>query len=71
MDHQAQNRTNAEQVRDAHAYLLSVVPSALKAPKTAIVCGSGLGGLVEAIHDNPRHEISYGDIPCFPRSTGS
>ena len=70
MDRMAQNLTTAEQVRGAFDYLKNAVPSALREPKIAIVCGSGLGGLVEAIHDSPRHEISYGDIPCFPKSTG-
>ena len=36
-------------------------------PQTAIVLGSGLGGLVEEIQN--RKEIAYKDIPNFPVST--
>ena len=61
----------AEQVRGSYSHLHHVVPEALKEPKVAIVCGSGLGGLVDAIHDEPRYEVSYKDIPHFPKSTGS
>ena len=71
MNSLVQNLTTAEQVRGAYDYLSNVVPAALRNPKIAIVCGSGLGGLVEALHNDPRHEISYGDIPGFPKSTGS
>ena len=48
----------------------SNIPEQLKQPKIAIVCGSGLGGLVESIHAQPRHEISYSEVPNFPTSTG-
>ena len=36
-------------------------------PETAIILGSGLGGLVDEITD--KTEIKYGDIPYFPVST--
>ena len=36
-------------------------------PETAIILGSGLGGLVDEITD--KTEIKYGDIPHFPVST--
>ena len=48
----------------------SNIPEQLKQPKIAIVCGSGLGGLVESIHAQPRYEISYSEVPNFPTSTG-
>ncbi len=35
-------------------------------PKTALVLGSGLGGLVDAVDDAIR--IPYGELPGFPRS---
>lgn len=37
-----------------------------RAPATAMVLGSGLGGLVDEISDAVR--IPYGDLPGFPRS---
>ena len=37
-----------------------------RTPKTALVLGSGLGGLVDAVSDDVR--ISYADLPGFPHS---
>lgn len=51
-------------------YLRSALPDALQNPKVAIVCGSGLGGLAETIHEEPRISTAYQDIPNFPQSTG-
>ncbi|XP_054026115.1 purine nucleoside phosphorylase [Dryobates pubescens] len=36
-------------------------------PRTAIICGSGLGGLADALED--KTAFAYEDIPHFPRST--
>jgi purine-nucleoside phosphorylase len=47
-----------------------MLPDALKNPKVAIVCGSGLGGLADTIEAEPKVELSYGVIPNFPQSTG-
>jgi purine-nucleoside phosphorylase len=38
-------------------------------PRLAIVLGSGLGGVVELLDDEPRVEIAYEDIPNVPRSS--
>ena len=43
----------------------------LEKPKVAIVCGSGLGGLADAVHEQPRVEVEYSSIPHFPESTGT
>jgi purine-nucleoside phosphorylase len=51
-------------------HILSQLPDALKQPKIAIVCGSGLGGLANTIDESLRAEIAYKDIPGFPASTG-
>jgi len=37
-------------------------------PTIGIICGSGLGGLVDNVED--REEFRYEDIPGFPVSTG-
>ncbi|PSN71193.1 inosine guanosine and [Corynespora cassiicola Philippines] len=50
-------------------HVRSKLPEVLRAPKVAIVCGSGLGGLAETIEPEPKVELAYGDIPNFPRST--
>jgi purine-nucleoside phosphorylase len=52
------------------AKLRSSLPSELAHPKLAIVCGSGLGGLADTIHAEPRKEIPYSDVPGFAVSTG-
>ncbi|RPA87168.1 purine nucleoside phosphorylase I, inosine and guanosine-specific [Ascobolus immersus RN42] len=57
------------QVVQSSEYLKNLVPEGLKAPRFAIICGSGLGGLRETIHAEPRYEISYKDIPNFAHST--
>ena len=42
------------------------------APVIGIVCGSGLGYLVEDLdQDKPKDVIPYSDIPSFPQTTGS
>ncbi|KAF2457124.1 nucleoside phosphorylase domain-containing protein [Lineolata rhizophorae] len=49
--------------------ILKDLPEQLRAPKVGIVCGSGLGGLAEAIEDEPKVEVPYKGIPNFPQST--
>jgi purine nucleoside phosphorylase len=39
------------------------------APVVGIICGSGLGGLADAIAD--ARAVDYKDIPGFPVSTGA
>ena len=51
-------------------FLRSTLPPALAKPKVAIVCGSGLGGLVNTLNDDVREEWAYKDVPHFPQSTG-
>ncbi|KAL5394156.1 hypothetical protein PMIN02_005234 [Paraphaeosphaeria minitans] len=50
-------------------YVRSKLPEVLQKPKVAIVCGSGLGGLVDTIDAEPKVELAYSTIPNFPRST--
>jgi purine-nucleoside phosphorylase len=51
-------------------YVRSQLPECLQSPKVAIVCGSGLGGLADAIETDPKVELAYESIPNFPKSTG-
>lgn len=55
---------------EAVAFLRSSLPERLQAPKVAIVCGSGLGGLADTVHAEGRAEYDYASIPNFPRPTG-
>ena len=50
------------------AYLQDKLPQNLKSCKLGVVCGSGLGGLVECF-DQPPLEFHYVDIPHFKHST--
>ncbi|EED12552.1 purine nucleoside phosphorylase I, inosine and guanosine-specific [Talaromyces stipitatus ATCC 10500] len=55
--------------QEAATFLRERLDPRLQKPKVAIVCGSGLGGLADAVHEQPRVEIEYSSIPYFPRST--
>lgn len=53
-----------DKVKESADYILSKV---VLRPKVAIILGSGLGDLVDAIED--KEYIDYKDIPNFPQST--
>lgn len=59
-----------ERANQAASFLKGRLPEVLRAPKVAIVCGSGLGGLADTVHAEPRAEYDYSSIPYFPRPTG-
>ncbi|KAJ5166503.1 purine nucleoside phosphorylase [Penicillium canariense] len=63
-DHSAFDRAN-----ETVSFLKSRLPESLQSPKVAIVCGSGLGGLADTVHAEPRAEYDYASIPHFPRPT--
>lgn len=65
-----QNVSVFEQANEAASFLKHRLPTPLQRPRVAIICGSGLGGLADTIHDQPRAEYSYSSIPHFPRLTG-
>ncbi|KAG7664342.1 PNP1 [[Candida] subhashii] len=41
----------------------------LSNPRVMIICGSGLGGIADQLHSEPRIEIPYPEIPGFKEST--
>ena len=59
-----------EQATQCVTYLRERIQPALHRPSVGIICGSGLGGLANAVLPSIRAEIDYQDIPYFPRSTG-
>ena len=61
----------AAEAGEALHYIHGHLQDDLKKPKVGIVCGSGLGGLVDTVLPAPRYEFSYTAIPHFPRSTGN
>lgn len=65
-----QNPSVYEQAKEAVSFLQGRLPACLQRPQVAIVCGSGLGGLADTIHNIPRAEYDYTSIPHFPRLTG-
>ncbi|KAF1822991.1 uncharacterized protein K489DRAFT_380386 [Dissoconium aciculare CBS 342.82] len=50
-------------------FLRLKLPEKLARPRVAIVCGSGLGGLAEAINLDEMESWNYRDVPNFPQST--
>ena len=54
-----------EEVEAIKDYLLSKTQVR---PSIGIICGSGLGGLVDNVEN--KEEFKYEDIPGFPLSTG-
>lgn len=56
---------------EALQFILAQLPPELKRPQVGIVCGSGLGGLVDTVLPDPRNEMPYAAIPHFPHSTGN
>lgn len=64
------SRTIFSKAQEAANFLRERLDPRLQKPKVAIVCGSGLGGLADAVHEQPRVEIEYSSIPYFPQSTG-
>lgn len=61
--------TTFQLVTQSATYIQSIVPEELRNPKVGIICGSGLGGLVDTLEAAPQIAIPYSDIPEFPHST--
>lgn len=53
---------------DSLPAILALLPPSHQHPKLGIVCGSGLGGLGDIIHD--KILVPYAAIPGFGISTG-
>lgn len=64
------NQSVLAHVNEAASFLRQRLPAELQKPQVAIICGSGLGGLADAVHDQPRAEYNYASIPHFPHPTG-
>ncbi len=59
-----------EQAQEAANFLRSRIAAPLIQARIGIICGSGLGGLVESLHATSRQTVDYGEIPYFPRAKG-
>jgi purine-nucleoside phosphorylase len=58
------------QAQEATAYIQSCIQgTSVPNPEIAIICGSGLGGLISTFHADPQVVIPYTSIPHFPVST--
>lgn len=55
---------------EAVTALRKILPDSLQYPKVAVVCGSGLGGLQDAVAPDPRVDVDYGDVPGFAKGQG-
>lgn len=60
-----------ERAKEALHTIHQAIPAELQKPCAGIICGTGLGSLVNAISPRTRVDISYGNIPHFVQSTGS
>ncbi|KAI8070037.1 purine nucleoside phosphorylase [Gongronella butleri] len=49
-------------------YIRSHIPSSFQAVKLGIICGTGLGTLVDTIDPSTKIELAYSDIPGFATS---
>ncbi|KAN0075993.1 Nucleoside phosphorylase domain containing protein [Elaphomyces granulatus] len=58
-----------EQAKEAADYLRNQLDPCFQRPRIAIICGSGLGGLAETVHETPKYEYETSSVPNFPRST--
>lgn len=59
-----------ETYQNSADYLTSKLPDHFKTVELGVICGSGLGGLVDTIDQSTKVEFSYKDIPGFVSSTG-
>jgi purine-nucleoside phosphorylase len=59
-----------QRATEAAQYIRTSLPPSLRNPRVGIICGSGLGGLADAVHPEPKHGVAYSDIPHFPKVTG-
>jgi len=57
-------------VNHAAEHVRKLVPAPLNAPRVAIICGSGLGGLQHAVDSEGKVELPYDDIPGFMKIRG-
>ena len=61
---------DSKHAHEALEYLHPKLPAELRKPAVGIICGSGLGGLADALLEQPQVAVSYSDIPHFAKSTG-
>ncbi len=59
-----------EMYMESAEFLREKIPTSLREPRVAIICGSGLGGLAGTLHNKEKVEFDYASIPHFSRSTG-
>ena len=53
-----------------HEFLKDQLPKHFHNVRLGIICGYGLGGLVDTIDQSTKVEFHYSDIPGFVTSTG-
>lgn len=60
-----------ETYKTSAEFLTSKLPEEFKKVELGVICGSGLGGLVDTIDQSTKVEFVYKDIPGFVASTGN
>lgn len=64
------NSTAFSRASETVQFLEKQLPEALQRPRLGVICGSGLGSLVETILPQPTQEVPYTSIPHFPSISG-
>lgn len=59
-----------ETYQTSASYIKERIPEHYQNVKLGVICGTGLGTLVETIDPITKIELSYSDIPGFATSTG-
>lgn len=57
-------------IQSTAAFLKDKLPEHFQSVKLGVICGSGLGGLVDTIDQSSKVEFAYKDVPGFAVSTG-
>lgn len=58
-----------EQAKEAAEYIREHIQASMIKASIGIICGSGLGGLVEHLEDSKTDKLNYCDIPWMPKPT--
>ncbi|KAK9459274.1 nucleoside phosphorylase domain-containing protein [Lipomyces oligophaga] len=64
-----QQKSTQERALAVIEFIKLKVPVELQVPKVAVICGSGLQNLTDALQLSPRVELNYGEIPYFSQTT--
>ncbi|KAK9478896.1 nucleoside phosphorylase domain-containing protein [Lipomyces japonicus] len=68
-DFSANESTLLDRANAVCEYIRSKLPDDLARTRVAVICGSGLNGLADALNGNVRFEFKFSELPYFPVPT--